>query len=262
LEEGSDEFKKYVIDKTSTTKIQGMTDEQMKQMSAYMTKEQMDEMKKAMKQASEQSITAVESRTINFNGKKYGPFKMIMKLFLTADGKQFYAIVTEGTDNVHYKTITSASAATLIFATFGTFDVYASPDNSEFAMYTADETGQNYAIKTSSGKTYKVSEPGFFRGAWYSAIGNHILIYSKQTLTIDGKVVKTFGEFESHEPCDIFVSSDGSGIAYIQDNNLSFPDGDYFQYPLKIALINSGGKVYFKWLALEDRQIVLYQKPF
>jgi len=56
------------------------------------------------------------------------------------------------------------------------------------------------------------------------------------------------------------VTPDGK-ITEIKDNTISFGDGDYFQFPLKVALINSGGKTYFKWLALEDREIVVYQKP-
>ncbi len=263
VDQSSDEIKKYIVDKTSSLKTPTMTDEQLKQMSAYMTKEQMDEVKKAMKQASGQSISMVESRTINFNGKKYGPYKMINPFYLTADGKHFYAVISESDAQPNYKVITSASPATISTGSMmPPLSVFAAPDNSDFAIYTMTPETQTYKVITSLAKLYKISEPGWFHGAWFTASGNHVVTYEKETLSIDGNVVRTFEPNTSYEACDLFVSSDGKGVALIKDNNISFPDGDYFQYPLKMALVHNAGLTYFKWLALEDRQVVVYQKPF
>lgn len=240
-----------------------MTDEQLKQMSAYMTKEQMDEVKKAMKQASSQSLSIVESRTINFNGKKYGPYKLINPFYLTADGKHFYAVISESDAQPNYKVITSASNATISTGSMmPPLSVFAAPDNSDFAIYTITPETQTYKVITSMAKLYKINEPGWFHGAWFTASGNHLVIYEKETLSIDGNVVRTFEPNTTYEACDLFVSSNGKGVAVVKDNSISFPDGDYFQYPLKMALVHNGGQNYIKWLALEDRQVVVYQKPF
>jgi hypothetical protein len=257
IEDGSDEMKKYVIDHSTHIQTPTYTDEQLKQMSAYMTKEQVEQMKQAMKEA--KAISYVDNRTISFNGKKYGPFKLLQDFYLTPDSKHFYATIADK----DYKVITSASASVVTSPGMTPpLAILAAPDNSEFATYSVDESGQNFSIHTSTGKTYKISDPGYYQAGWYTASGNHIVTFVKESVLIDGKVVKTFDANSSPKACDIFVSSDAKGVAVVNDNTISFPDGDYFQYPLKMALINTGGKVYFKWLAMEDKQIVLYQKPF
>jgi hypothetical protein len=264
VDQSSDEIKKYITDKTSTNQVNvGMTDEQLKQMSAYMTAEQIEEVKKAMKQASQQSYSLVESRTITFNGKKYGPYKMINPFFLTADKKHFYAVISESNDKPNYKVITSASTASITTENMvPPLSVFAAPDHSQFAITMMGSDGSSYSVVTSAAKVYKVKEPGWLHGAWYSGSGNHIVIYEHETVSVDGNVIKTFPANSSIEACDLFVGSDGKGIAQVKDNAITFPDGDYFQYPLRMAVINSNGKSMFKWLALEDRQLVVYEKPF
>jgi hypothetical protein len=263
VDQSSNEIKKYITDKTSNLQTPTMTDEQLKQMSAYMTKEQLEEVKKAMKQAASQSYSMVESRTITFNGKKYGPYKMIYPFYLTADGKHFYAVISESDSQPHYKVITSASSATISTGSMAApLSVFAAPDNSNFAIYTLAGESEAYKVITSQAKMYRIDEPGWFHQAWFTSSGNHVITYVKETLSIDGNVVKTFEPNSSYDPCDLFVRSDAKGVAVVKDNSISFPDGDYFQYPLKMALVNSLGKAYLKWLALEDRQVVVYQKPF
>src|SRR5277367_377505 len=81
-------------------------------------------------------------------------------------------------------------------------------------------------------------------------------------LFLDQQKIKTFDNNEYVKPCDLFISSDGKGVSVIKNNTISFADGDYFEYPLKVSIVNDGGKAYYKWLALENREVVVYQKAY
>lgn len=265
----SDEGKKYVITKTETHSIAtpAISDEQMKQMSAYMTKEQMETVKKQMAEAAQQtqgkSYETPVNSTISFNGKQYVPFKQVSQFFLTPDGKNFYAVITEDSKDgmtLAYRMITSASASTLLAPGLAPPALcFVAPDQSEFGMY-AMTNEQKFVIITSSGKTYSMGQEQS-AGIWYAS--NHVIAlttdYTSTKVYRDGQLLQTFND-GSHDPCKIFVSPDGK-ISEIKDNVISFADGDYFQFPLKVTLVSNGGKSQFKWLALEDREIVVYQKP-
>jgi hypothetical protein len=273
LEMNSDDFKKYVTNETESHAIQQptVTDQQMKAMAAYMTPAQVEEMKKALadaqKQTANQSYSTVKSSTITFKGKKYGPYKQVGKFLLTQNGENFYAIVGEAKDpnsqQMQNKMITSASAKTITLADYDSpLSCLASPDNSEFGYVAIGSAGQKYVISTSSGKTYDMPLTSGFNGAWFSATDNHVLFLSTNQLFRDGLAIKTFTGNEYPKACDLFVSSDGRGVTVIKDNKISFSDGDYFEYPLKIAIVNLSGKPYYKWLALENKEVVVYQKPY
>jgi len=273
LEMNSDEFKKYVSNETESHAIQQptVTDEQMKAMAAYMTPAQLEEVKKglaeAKKQTANQSFSTIKSSTITFNGKKYGPFKMVQKVFLTADGRNFYAIVGESKSvnsaQMQNKMITSASAKSLVLGDNDSpMSCLASPDNSEFGYVALGLTSQKYIITVSSGKTYQMPFDNGLNGAWFSATGNHIVSLSQSQLYLDGQAIKNFANGETPNPCDLFLSSDGKGITQIKNNTVSFSDGDYFEYPLKIAIVYVNGKPYYKWMALENKEVVIYQKPY
>jgi hypothetical protein len=237
-------------------------------MSAYMTKEQMEQVKKqlaeAQKQTANQSYSTVKSRTVQFNGKKYGPYSQLSQFYLTPDAKNFYAVTLDIDQAMHYtyRVISSASAATItIQGMTPPMSCAAAADNSEFAVVTINDQGK-YHILTSQGKTIEIPDAGNFRDVWYSSVGNHLMILSGNNLSYDGQVIKTFDNSYSIEPCNLYVASDGKGVTSIKDNVISFADGDRFEYPLKIALVNGGGKMYFKWLALENQEVVIYQKPY
>jgi hypothetical protein len=273
VEANGDDIKKYVINDTESHNIQmpAVSDQQMKAMAAYMTPEQVAEMKKslaaAQKETAGKSFTTIKSSTINFNGKKYGPYKQVSRFFLTQDAKNFYAIVTEVTDaknlQVHSKMISSGSATVLTLPDYVTpMLCLASADNLQFAYTTFGQTGQSYVIATSTGKTYEIPATSGFNGAWFSASGGHLLYLSGNQLYVDGKSIKTFPSDASVSACDLFLTADGTGVTMIKDNTVSFADGDYFEYPLTMAIVSSGGKQYYKWLALENREVVVYQKPY
>jgi len=271
LEMNSDDFKKYVSNETESHSIPQptVTDEQLKAMAAYMTPAQLEEVKKglaeAKKQTAGQSYSTIKSSSITFNGKKYGPYKLVQKVFLSADGKNFFAIVTEDKSNSQgqNKMITSASPKTLILGDMDSpVSCFASPDNSDFGYVAMGLSSQKYVVVTSTGKTYDRPLNTGFSGVWFSSIGNHVIFLSQNQLSMDGQVIKTFSNEESPNPCDLFVSSDGKGVTTIKDNKVSFADGDYFEYPLKVAIVYIGGKPYYKWMALENKEVVIYQKPY
>jgi hypothetical protein len=272
IQMNEDEFKKYVSTETDAHTFQAPTisDQQMKMMAAYMTPAQIDELKKNMAEAQKQNgqtYSTMKSNTIAFNGKKYGPYKLVSKFYLTPDGLNFYAIAGESKDpkssQIQNKLITSASARSIIL---GDYDspllCFASHDNAEFGYVAFGSSGQKYVVKVSSGKTYEMPITSGFSGAWFSAAGNHVLFLSQTELSFDGQVIKTFANDEYPKACDLFVSSDGKGVTVIKDNKVSFADGDYFEYPLKMAIVNVAGKPYYKWLALENNEVVVYQKPY
>jgi len=122
-------------------------------------------------------------------------------------------------------------------------------------------TSQKYVVTTSTGKTYETSFTSGFNGVWFSAMGNHVAFLSQNQLYLDGQIIKTFNE-GSPKACDLFVNSDGKGATQIKNNTISFSDGDYFEYPLKVAIVYVGGKPYYKWMALENKEVVVYQKPY
>jgi hypothetical protein len=265
----SDEAKRYIITETETHQVAQpvISDQQLKTMSAYMTKEQIEQMKKqlaeAQKQTANQTYATVKSRTIQFNGKKYGPYSQLSQFYLSPDSKNFYAVTLEIDQamNYTYKVITAASAAVILIpGMMPPMSCIASSDNSEFAAVTADNEGK-YRLLTSKGKSIDISDIGNFQGAWYSPTGGHLLMFAKNSLSYDGQVIKTFETNTSVDPCSLYVGADGKGVTFVKDNIISFADGDRFEYPLKIALVNSGGKMFFKWLALESQEVVIYQKP-
>ena len=267
----SDEIKKYVTNQTENHNVATpvISDEQMKTMAAYMTKEQLETVKKqlaeAAKQTQGQTYSTVTSSSISFNGKAFGPFKQIVQFFLTQDRRNFYAVIMNDSQNgmeLRYKIITSASSATLTSpGMMPPMACFASLDNAEFGMFLSDNEGK-FKIMTSSGKSFEVNNAGALSGVWYSATGNHVNYLSNNQLFHDGQLIKTFDSNTITDPCNLFVSTDGKGVTMIKDNVISFADGDYFEYPLKTALVTISGKVYFKWLALENREVVVYQKPY
>jgi hypothetical protein len=225
----------------------------------------------AQTQAANQSFTTVASSTIHFNGKNYGPYKNVSALYLTPDSKNFYAIVGDsisGSHQVQGKVITSTSNAILTMnANSYTSSLFVSPTNSEFGYVAIDAANQKQVISTSSGKKYEVAMgTSNVSEAWYSATGNHVVYLVGQgpgnQLFVDGKLVKTFGANEYTESCNIYVSADGNSATTIKNNIISFGDGDYFEYPLKINVVNINGKPYYKWLAYENNEVVVYQKPY
>jgi hypothetical protein len=250
LEMNSDEFKKYVINETESHAVQQptITDEQLKAMAAYMTPAQLEEVKKglaeAKKQIANQSYSTIKSSSITFNGKKYGPFKMIQKVFLTADKKNFFAIVTEdkGSSQTQNKIITSASTKTQILGDMDSpVSCFASADNSDFGYVALGLSSQKYVIAVASGKNYQLEMTSGFNAAWFSAIGNHVIYLTQDKLYRDGQLIKTFGVGNYANPCDLFVNTDGTGVTQVKDNTISFADGDYFEYPLKIAIVYISG---------------------
>jgi len=103
---------------------------------------------------------------------------------------------------------------------------------------------------------------GGFDKAWFSAIGNHVLYLSQNQLYRDGQGIKTLPMAPMLNLATCLWPPMGKGVTVIKDNTVSFADGDYFEYPLKISIVNSGGKPYYKWLALENKEVVVYQKPY
>lgn len=262
-----EEFSKYISNETESHDVQKpvYTDAQIKAMSAYMTPAQVEELKKSLSEMKNlpNSYSTVKSTSIVFNGKKYGPFKQVQKFFLTPDRKNFYAITLEENGKlIQTKMVTSASAKSLLLKEWDSpIECIASPDNSEFGYMAIGLTSQKRVIVTSSGKTYEMDATTAPDKVWYSPTSNHLMYIIKNQLYRDGQVIKTFDDGFSPDPCHLFLSADGQSLTYIK-NGINFADGDYFQYPLKATIVYVSGKPYFKWLAIENNDVAVYQKPY
>lgn len=267
LDPNSDEAAKYISFERQSQSIQqpAISDEQMKMMESYMTKEQLAEVKKSLAEAQKQtagkSISLVKSVSLKMNGKTFGPYASIGKFYLSADGKTFYAYVTD--NQAVSKLISSGPAQPITIASYTSLQtVFASLDNSEFGYVAFSTDGQGYDVLTSSGKKYSVPLNSGFSGAWYSATGGHVLMLTFSQLYLDGKVIKTFENGTTPTACDVFLASDGKSITIVKDNKIQFADGDYFEYPLTVTIVKINGVLHYKWLALENQEVVAYQKPY
>jgi hypothetical protein len=267
LEIGKEEFNKYVTNEMETqdTHMPTYTDAQIKAMTAYMTPAQVEEFKKGLAEMKKAptSYSTVKSSSIVFNGKKFGPFHQIQRFFLTEDGKNFYAIGSEeiGKQQFQNKMVTSASAKSLILKEWESpVSCFASPDNSEFGYMAIGMSNQKRVITLASGKTYEMELSNEVSEVWFSPTDNHLMYFIKDQLYRDGQVIKTF-ENPHPSPCQLFLSSDGQSMTVIK-NGISFADGDYFQYPLQVVIVNVGGKRYYKWLAQDNNEVAVYQKPY
>ena len=267
---GQDEMKSYVETKTASHAMPSpsLSEDQIKAMSAYMTPAQVAELRKslaaAQTQTANQSYSTVESVAINFNGQHYGPYKQLQSFMLSPGNQHFYAVVTEdaGAGMPQMEIVSSMLKDVIKLAGYAApLALAASDDQSELA-YVALGSDQNYTISTSSGKSYAMPIANGFGGVWYAAGSTHVLAVSQNQLFRDGQVIKNLTAGESTSPCSLYVSADGKSLTVIRDNKISFSDGDYFEYPLKISVVKVNGSPYYRWLAFENQEVVIYQKPY
>lgn len=256
----SEELKKYLVEEVSANPVQmpGMTAEQVKMMESMMTKEQIAEMKKSMAEA-QKALASQKDTYISFGGKKYGPFTYAV-FYLTSSGKHFYAIVSDQQSTTKVITSTSTKLINLGVGAVPMF-IIATPDNTDFASVSQSSDPQKYDLVTASGK--KILVPGMMgdEKVWYGP-GNQIVSIDETQIYLNGKSIKKFENAMNILPCDVFVAADGKSVTVIVENKISFADGDLYEYPLSLGVYKDGTSSFYKWLALEGNEIVLYKKPY
>lgn len=258
-----EESNKYIVKEAGSAdqaqQMPGLSAEQLKMMESMMTKEQIAEMKKSMVEAQKAMKESNFTLSINFRGKKYGPYKYI-DLYLNSSNSIFCAMVGDGAD---LKIISSVSAKAIELK--GVTPIFApliSPDGSEFGQIVQNSQTQQNELLTGSGKRYAVPNAATYstQSVWFTN-GNHVAYLNETQLLLDGKVVKTFENALNIEPCDVYVGTDGKSVTAIVENEILFADGDTYAYPMALGIYKEASGNFFKWLALEGKELVLYKKP-
>ncbi|MBS1556380.1 MAG: hypothetical protein JSU09_15780 [Bacteroidetes bacterium] len=254
-----EEVNKYLVKEAGTPQqMPGLSAEQLKMMESMMTKEQIAEMKKSMAEGQKAMQESNFMLSINFGGKKYGPYKFI-DFYLNSNNKIFCAVV--GDESYNYKVISSVSTKSIdLKQNLPASPPLISPDGTEFGQVIINPQTQQNELLTASGKKYTVSGTYGNQKAWFT-LGNHVANLSDTQLFLDGKAVKTFENAMNIEPCDVFVGADGKSVTTIVENKILFADGDTYAYPMALGIYKEASGNFFKWLALEGKELVLYKKP-
>ncbi|MCA4897243.1 MAG: hypothetical protein ACK514_08260 [Bacteroidota bacterium] len=254
-----EEVNKYLVKEAGTPQqMPGLSAEQLKMMESMMTKEQIAEMKKSMAEGQKAMQESNFMLSINFAGKKYGPYKFI-DFYLNSNNKIFCAVV--GDESYNYKVISSVSAKSIdLKQNLPASPPLISPDGTEFGQVIINPQTQQSELLSASGKKYTVSGTYGNQKVWFT-LGNHVANLSDTQLFLDGKAVKTFENAMNIEPCDVFVGTDGKSVTTIVENKILFADGDTYAYPMALGIYKEASGNFFKWLALEGKELVLYKKP-
>jgi hypothetical protein len=213
--------------------------------------------------------------TINFQGEAYGPYGQIMKLCVSDDGQNFYALALDNEmkakffDNNNRILTLAGMPEEIIVSPDGTkafalmrgeinpFD----PESMAKIMANPEEFN-NPKIKLVGidGTVYGPFTSDAYNDAWFVPPAK-LVVYGNQEVSLDGKLLFKSQEYLSK--CDIWVSSNGKDYAWANYENLFFSDGSKYTAPLAIKYISSGGQAMLKWVSLDnEKTLTLYSRPF
>jgi hypothetical protein len=162
---------------------------------------------------------------VKFQGNKYGPY-----------GQKAFAVI-KGSINP-----------------FDPEDVQKMMDNPE------EYNNPKVNLHGIDGTKYGPYPSGEYSDAWFIP-SSRLVIYSNHEVSLDGKLLIKSEEYIS--PCDMWISSNGKDYAWAGYEHIIFSEGTKSAAPLVIKHVESGGKSYLKWIALEEgEKLVLCQKPF
>lgn len=243
--------------------------------------------------ATEQSAASFEiisyseqgGMTINFKGKKYGPYTMVTALQMAKDGSSFLAAVTDDGEHrlvssgglsqplpgqVSYLHMSSSGRQYLaVSQESGALE--AEMANIDFSKLTQDQlvalaqkmaaqqeqAGQpKVFVFTAGGKKFGPypasdiyeSSPAFCRTG-----GDNWYMVSDNTLYINGVKVKQYAYDQiSFSTCDVWLTPDGKRYAIAGYDKILFSDGSSGPAPLKTDCEMKDGKVILKWISLEN----------
>jgi len=215
------------------------------------------------------------SGSVKFHGKLYGPYGQIMRLCISEDDQNFYAVAIDAEMKIKFfdkngRTVDLGGVPEdLIISPDGTkaFAVLKGEinpfDPESMAKIMANpEEYNNPKIKLVGidGTIYGPYVSNNYNDAWFVPTAK-LVIYGNQEVSLDGKLLFKSQDYISK--CDIWVSSNGKDYAWANYENLIFSDGTKYTAPLSIKYISVGGQASLKWVSLDnEKYLTLYSRPF
>ncbi len=211
------------------------------------------------------------SGSVNFNGKTYGPYGQLIKMHVTVDGQNFFAVAMNAEMKITFfdsknrkvelinapeEIIVSPDGTKAYAKVKGTINPF-EPGAIEKMMNNPEEMNNppinlvgidGTKIGPFSDKQYK--------DAWFIAPAK-LVVYNNSEVSVDGKLLFRSEDYIS--PCDMWIGSDGKSYAWANYQNLIFNDGTKYAAP--IVINHTGG--FLKWITLENgTDLVFYKKSF
>jgi len=215
------------------------------------------------------------SGSIKFQGKTYGPYGQVMKLCISENGQNFYAVALDSEmkimffDKNNRKVELGGMPEDLIISPDGSkaFAVIKGEinpfDPESMARIMANpEEYNNPKVKLVgiNGTIYGPYVSNNYNDAWFVPPAK-LVIYGNQEVSLDGEFLFKSQDYISK--CDIWVSSNGKDYAWANYENLIFSDGSKYTAPLSIKYILVGGQAMLKWVSLDnEKNLTLYSRPF
>ena len=215
------------------------------------------------------------SGSVKFQGKLYGPYGQIMKLCISENGQNFYAVAIDAEMKIKFfdknnrnvelggvpEDLIVSPDGTKAFAVLkGEINPF---DPESMAKIMADpEAYNNPKVKLVGidGTIYGPYESDDFSDAWFIPPAK-LVVYANHEITLDGKFLFKSEDYISK--CDIWVSSNGKDYAWANYEYLIFSDGAKYTAPLAIKYTINGGQAILKWISLEnEKNLTLYNRPF
>lgn len=213
--------------------------------------------------------------SVKFQGKTYGPYGQVIFFYLSDDEQSFYAVALSQDMKIIFfdknnrkvelqsmpeEIIISPDGQKAFAKVKGSINPF-EPDAVQKMMDNPEEMNNpKINLVGIDGSKFGPYASGDFSDAWFIPPAR-LVIYSNHEISIDGKLFFKSEEYIS--PCDMWISSNGKDYAWANYENIFFSDGTKFVAPLVIRYVESAGKGYLKWIALEEgKNLMFYKKPF
>jgi hypothetical protein len=178
--------------------------------------------------------------SVNFQGKKYGPYGQAILFNQPANESGFCAVAI------------SADMKLTAFDNSGRkIRINGMPEESN---------NPKVFLFTMDGKKFGPYGSDSFRDTWYTDAGQWI-VYAGSEVFLNGTLLFKVDEYVA--ACDIWITADGRQFGWANYEKLEFSDGTSYTAPIVITRTEENGKSLLKWLTLEDgKNLVFYQRPF
>lgn len=233
--------------------------------------------------------------SVDFKGKKYGPFKMLVNAYVTPDGSQLAGLALD--EEIRYHFFNSEGLMQDVGNKL--ISMHVSPSGRKVMVVAANEAGLDQAqllnvdfssmtmeqmqawakemeekqqnapppeafVYFNDGKKFGPFNPATLdehNPSFGLTGGDHWYMVNDHILYIDGIKVKDFGDTYINI-CDVWISSDGKRYAVATYDKVIFSDGKTYAYPLTFTWYEKGGQIYLSWVSLEnEKDVVLYSRP-
>jgi hypothetical protein len=230
---------------------------------------------------------------ITSGGKTFGPFDLLLNLYITKDGRLTAAVSSDGfktklltqsgtsleLESVPAYTCASPSGKTALIVTVREYDPSRDFANIDFSKLTTEqiakiaqdmEEKQKKApppqafLYLHNGKKLGPYPKNSFSGnnpAFCVTGGENWFMTIEGKLYVNGTLLANLGsEYVSND--DIWLSADGKRYAIVTYDYIRFSDGASFRYPLVVKTMEKDGKTWLTWISLEnEKDVVHYSRP-